>query len=112
VNSGLTLDLAYEAVVSGGTVAGSVDNAGDLSLLGTWTITGDYTQESSATLDLQINSASSVDQLLIGGAANLAGTLNVTLASGYTPSSGDVFEPLESVVAPGHDAHSVRESGW
>lgn len=128
VNSGETLDFAYEANLTGGTLAlqggtvgasstlyidsgatvagagtidGSVDNEGAISLgapyaRGALTITGDYTQESSGSLNVNLDSDSltAVDQLLIDGAANLAGTLNVTLASGYTPTSGDVFEPL------------------
>jgi hypothetical protein len=99
-----TLDILSGATLAGaGTIDGSVDNSGDISLgapfaRGALTVTGNYTQESSGTLNITLDSQTITDGdgLVIDGTASLAGTFNATLAGGYTPTSGDVFELLES----------------
>lgn len=69
---------------------------------GTLTVTGDYTQ-TLGVLNIQIggpNAGTQYDQLLAGGTASLAGTLNVSLVNGYNPSSGE-FVILEGAAVSG-----------
>ena len=61
---------------------------------GVLTIQGNYTQVSNAALNIEIDSATSYDQLNVTGTATLAGTLNVTLGNGYVPSSLNSFNVL------------------
>jgi parallel beta-helix repeat protein len=99
-----TLSISSGATLEGaGTVSGNVDNYGTISLGAPYTrgslhITGNYTQESSGVFNVKLdsNSLSDHDKLLIDGTATLDGTFNATLASGYTPTSGDIFSVLES----------------
>ena len=114
VNSG-TLNLGGNIVVSGGltiqsgaTVVGSASITASVSNNGTLTvgtstapgsisITGDYTQGSSASLNLilgGLTAGTGFSQLNISGTATLAGTLNVSLTSSYTPSGGNSFQVL------------------
>ena len=55
---------------------------------------GNYTQGSSASLTIGIGGASSGNeygQLAITGSATLAGSVNASTASGFTPTAGDSF---------------------
>ncbi len=79
-----------------GTVAANVDNFGVVSpggdgAVGVLTINGNYTQEASGALDIDIGSATSFDQLVVTGTASLGGTLNVNLLNGFMPSHGENF---------------------
>jgi hypothetical protein len=66
------------------------------------TVTGNYTQGSAATLELNLLSPSQHDVLDIGGTADLAGTLKITLAVGApVPQVGDVFDLLNFASASG-----------
>jgi hypothetical protein len=61
---------------------------------GVISLTGTYAPASNTALDIRIGGLSAgtqFGQLKIGGAATLAGALNVSLAPGYTPSLGDRF---------------------
>jgi T5SS/PEP-CTERM-associated repeat protein len=67
---------------------------------GMTSISGDYTQGAGGVLEIEIagiTAASQFDLLSIGGAAELAGTLAVSLLEGFMPSSGDVFEIVTAV---------------
>jgi hypothetical protein len=58
-------------------------------------ISGNYVQGSTGVLNLEIGGktpATEYDQLVVTGAATLAGTLNLTLIDGYRPKVGDVFQ--------------------
>ncbi|MGB0372345.1 MAG: hypothetical protein ACPGN3_13510, partial [Opitutales bacterium] len=58
------------------------------------TVTGNYTQQSGATLILEIGgelSGTEYDVLSITGNATLAGTLQIDLIDGYSPSGGETF---------------------
>ncbi|MCU1350608.1 MAG: hypothetical protein JWO56_3638, partial [Acidobacteria bacterium] len=61
---------------------------------GTIVLSGNYTQAAGATLHADLAGAASFDQLNVGGAANLAGTLDVAFAGGFTPSGGQNFPIL------------------
>ena len=50
----------------------------------------------SGTLEIELASAAASDKLLIDGAAQLGGTLDVRLLDGFAPSSGDLFEILHA----------------
>jgi hypothetical protein len=90
-----------------GTIVADVVNSGAIMVAGTGAtgtlviasnsslgISGNYTQNSGGTLDMEIGGASQYDKLQVAGLATLAGTLNVTLLNGFTPSSGQVFSLL------------------
>jgi T5SS/PEP-CTERM-associated repeat protein len=79
--------------------AGGVRNAGVVApgnSPGALTITGDYTQLAGGTLEIELASPSSYDQLLVSGATTLGGTLAVSLLDGYMPSVGESFSILTS----------------
>ena len=57
-------------------------------------MTGNYTEGSSASLTVGIGGAASGNeygQLNVNGSATLAGSVNATTDSGFTPSAGDSF---------------------
>ncbi len=58
-------------------------------------VTGDYTQNAGATLELDLFSPSVLDQLSVGGHLTADGTLNVLLAgTAPTPQVGNAFDIL------------------
>lgn len=59
-------------------------------------VNGDYTQASSGTLTAQVTGAGNNDQLTVSGNAALDGTLQVSTAAGFKPSSGQRFQVLTS----------------
>lgn len=70
-----------DALLTGGTLriaAGSVV-----------TVNGSYTQQSSATLQIDVSSGTAYGRLNATGAASIAGTLLVTGVDGYVPARGD-----------------------
>ena len=82
-----------------GTVTGNLVNEGTVEPgdgPGILTVTGNYTQTSSGTLDIQIGGLNPANPLpgfsqLITGTSTLAGTLDVSLINGFTPSSQNEF---------------------
>ncbi|MCH2118341.1 MAG: FG-GAP-like repeat-containing protein, partial [Pirellulales bacterium] len=87
--------------VTGGTLAGSGDVNGDLVVasavvtpghgIGTLNVRGDFSLESQATLQIDIEGPSSKDILTVVGDADLAGSLEVVLHGGYQPALGAQF---------------------
>ena len=85
-----------------GTILGSVVNAGllvvgGLRAAGTLTITGDYTQTSTGTLNMELGGTAAgaeYDQLVVGGLATLDGALILNLLPDYFPGLGDCFDLL------------------
>ncbi|HUT33044.1 MAG TPA: LamG-like jellyroll fold domain-containing protein [Planctomycetota bacterium] len=71
--------------------------------IGTTDIWGTYTQGSSARLEIEIADLTTFDLLTVHGAATLAGYLDVSLLSPYTPTIGDLFDVLmaNSITATG-----------
>jgi hypothetical protein len=62
-------------------------------------IDGTYAQNSGGALDVTIGgktAGTQFDQLNVTGTANLSGTLNITLAAGYTPKVGNTFDILNA----------------
>jgi hypothetical protein len=95
-----TLDIQAGALSGTGTVTANVQNAAALGLgadIGTLTVVGDYTQLPAGQLTIRLGglmAGTQYDQLAVSGAAQLVGTLALTLASGFTPVSGDAFTVL------------------
>ena len=85
-----------------GTVTGNLVNGGTVHPgdgPGILTVTGNYTQTSSGTLEIQIggpNAGTGYSQLSITGTAALGGTLDVGLLDGFTPYNGETFTILTS----------------
>jgi autotransporter-associated beta strand protein len=87
--------------VNGGTLAGSGDVNGDLLVssgivapghgIGTLDVRGDFTLESQATLQIDIEGPSLKDTLIVLGDVDLAGSLEVVLDGGYQPALGTQF---------------------
>jgi hypothetical protein len=81
------------------TTAGDFSNLGYLTLgpASTFIVTGDFTQGTAATLEVQLggNPADGLfGQLVVTGVATLDGTLQVSLVNGSSPSIGDSFQIL------------------
>jgi T5SS/PEP-CTERM-associated repeat protein len=85
-----------------GQINGNVGNVGVVApgtSPGALHITGNYTQGASGKLDIDLagtTAGSQYDQLLVSGSATLAGTLDVSLIDGFTPSIGNVFEVVHA----------------
>jgi hypothetical protein len=81
-----------------GTVGGNLSNSGVVSpgdSPGTLHVGGNFFQSSSGTLEIEIASLFSFDQLMVSGTAALDGTLVISL-DGYTGHAGDSFTILTS----------------
>jgi len=101
--NGSTHASSAVTVKSGATVGGSgaihgsltVENGGNVALAPTtetFEVDGAFALEAGGTLAMKLNGAtagSGYDQLLVGGAINLAGNLNISLA--YSPTAGTNF---------------------
>ncbi|HWB50243.1 MAG TPA: autotransporter domain-containing protein [Stellaceae bacterium] len=96
LNGGLTtpmLTLTGGLLTGAGTVTGNVANGGTVSpgtgaALGKLTVTGNYTQTAAGALSIRLGADNLSDQLAVGGAASLAGALQLTAAGGlYTLGS-------------------------
>jgi len=88
--------LAGNVTVGGSGPAPAI-SAGDSGKAGLLAITSNYTQLSTATMNSFIGGTAvgtQYSQLQVGGTASLAGTLTVTLASGFTPTVGSTFTVL------------------
>jgi hypothetical protein len=100
VNGMLVLQNGYNLVTGG-----SFTNLGYLLLDSTsrLTVSGDYTQGTAATLEIQLGGVGQSGQMSIGGNANLGGTLTLTPVNGYTPMTGDSFQIMTFVSRNGTD---------
>ncbi|WP_304439300.1 Calx-beta domain-containing protein, partial [Anabaena sp. 4-3] len=103
VNNGSILQFSNNYTLQGGTLTGSGTVIGNLSNLtqinpgdtiGTLRITGNYTQASSSTLNIELGGTSNYDRLDITGNASLSGNLNISLLNGFTPVLGDRYTIL------------------
>lgn len=89
INQGGTLDLAgYSNRVASIGGAGLVTNTGVTAARLT---AGNYTQETTGTLAIQIRSDTNFDRLDVKDKANLNGALTVSLPSGFVPRPGQQF---------------------
>jgi YVTN family beta-propeller protein/autotransporter-associated beta strand protein len=89
INQGGTLDLAgYSNRVGSIAGAGLVTNTGITAARLT---AGNYSQETTGTLAIQIRSDTNFDQLEVKDKANLNGALTVSLPAGFVPRAGQQF---------------------
>ena len=87
------------AVLVAGTFTGDVLNQGSLGTANgpaVISITGNYTENSSAVLNVQIAGPGSFDRLSVSGTATLAGTLNVSLLNGFLPDPSESFPVISA----------------
>jgi hypothetical protein len=100
-----TVDIQGGSLTGFGTIVGNVRNAGALSPgnaadpTGTLTVQGGYQQTASGVLNVDLGgtAVANHDRLALttaAGVATLAGTLNVTLADGFTPAVTQTFDVL------------------
>jgi hypothetical protein len=78
---------------------------------GTLTIQGNYSQESTGTLEIELGAAG-YDILDVLGTADLAGTLRVLLYEGYTPVNGSFFDIITAEAINGEFGTITGPSGW
>jgi fibronectin-binding autotransporter adhesin len=98
------------SVTVGGSGTAPTISAGDSGKAGLLTITGNYTQLSSATMSSFIGGTTGgtqYSQLQASGTANLAGTLTVALASGFHPTVGSSFTVLTAESVTGTFSNST-----
>jgi hypothetical protein len=101
----------------GGTLAGNLINDGGTlapgASPGTFTVTGDYVQTNTGTLRIEVagRSAGQCDQLRVGGAAHLGGTLEVALLNSFAPDIGEQFRFLLATNQSGTFSHLSAPSG-
>lgn len=87
---------------SGISLGKSIENRGTFApglAIGTVSLS-EFEQTSSGLLDIQLNgtaAGSEYDQVITNGAADLDGTLRVSLLSGFDPNLGDSFNILSAV---------------
>ena len=78
-------------------------------------ITGNFSNVATGTLAIELANAgvagTDYDQLAIGGTANLAGTLNISLINGFTAVAGQTFTILTANVVAGTFTNVVWPSG-
>ena len=95
-----TLNLDGGTLSGGGTLgynvvdAGTLDPGASASKTGRLTVADAYTQSAAGSLNISIGgttAGTTYDQLKVTQGATLGGTLNVTLANGFTPSVGQNF---------------------
>jgi fibronectin-binding autotransporter adhesin len=101
--------LTSSVTVGGGGTAPTI-SAGDSGKAGLLAITGSYTELSTATMNAFIGGATvgtQYSQLQVGSTASLAGTLTVTLASGFTPAIGSTFTVLKAGTVTGTFSNST-----
>ncbi len=106
--SGAVLQTASALEINGGSIvglgqitgdvnntAGSVKPAGPAAA-GILTISGAYTQGSTASLGIELagTSAGQYDRLVVSGAATLAGTLDIALIDSFSLTNGNAFQVL------------------
>ena len=98
LNPGETLTLdSGDSLIGSGSLSANLTNSGTVSpgsSPGTITVNGDYTQEASGTLAIELGGTTpdtEHDQLVVTGAATLGGTLDVTLINAFSPQVGNSF---------------------
>ncbi|RLD09311.1 MAG: hypothetical protein DRI44_08800, partial [Chlamydiae bacterium] len=92
--------MGYNSVLTGndGTLQGNVENTyGQInpgSSAGILTIDGNFEQKTDGEINIELGGTvlSDYDRLVVTGVSTLAGTLNVTAISGYTPVNGDTYQ--------------------
>jgi hypothetical protein len=96
---------AGTALGGGGTIAGDVSNGGNVDpgniasgvpQVGVLHVGGNYTQSAAGMFSVELAGLASHDELFVTGTGTLAGTLSVSLVSGFTPQAGNTFEIMSA----------------
>ena len=90
-----------------GSITGSVVNNGAVNpgnAVGALNIVGSYTQGGSGLIVTQLVTPSNHDQLIINGAANLGGALQITTPGGARPALGSSFDIIHAGSVTAHFA--------
>lgn len=103
------LNIQGGSVVGAGTITGAINNTGGTigpgHSPGILNETGNYAQSAGGTLAIQLGGTNAAtpdfDQLIVTGSATLAGTLQVTLDSGFAPATGAQFQILSATSRTG-----------
>ncbi len=101
---------------NGGNLAANVSSSATLTpadsstSTGTLAVTGNYTQNSTGTLNASIASATAYSQLSVSGSASLGGTLDIGRLGGYVPPVGASFTILSAGSVSGQFS-TVRGTG-
>lgn len=109
------LSVASGATLRGtGVVEGGVTSSGSISpglgSAGALTLRSTYTQEASGVLSVGVAGlvqGTSYSHLVVSNMASLNGTIAVTLATGFTPEFGDVFEVVRAGSLTGRFSNAV-----
>ena len=107
-SAGLTIQSGG-SLAGSGNITGSVSNSGTVYpggalTAGTLTITGNYTQNPTGTLSLDVGGntvGTQYDKLAVSGAVTLAGTLGADLINGFLPTLATSFQPLTATAISG-----------
>ncbi len=112
-----TVTVDSGATLEGIGTSGAVTNNGTVApgnSIGTLNISGNYTQASSSTLNIEVDTAGNTDTLVISGSAALNGTLRIIPSSGSYSSqafnfltAGSISGTFSSIVATNCTAPSV-----
>jgi len=109
------ISITGGTVLGAGTLHGNTSNGatisvGDAGKAGLLTITGTYTQLSTATLNVSIGGTTvgtQFSQLKISGTASLGGTLTAALVNSFTPAVGQTFTILTASSVTGTFTNST-----
>jgi hypothetical protein len=113
--------VAGGALAGSGTIKGAVVNASAILAPGSSTVAGaitfagassSYTQNALGSFNVGVagTGAGQFDQITVGGAAILTGTLNVSTLNGYSPTKGSTFQIIKSGSVTG--TFTKVTSGW
>jgi MBG domain (YGX type) len=89
--------VTFNPTTATAVAAQSINLNGTLDGTASFNVAGNYVQSSSGVLDIAIGGSTPVsqfNQIQVGGAATLAGTLNVSLANGFSPPVNSAFQVL------------------
>lgn len=104
--SGLATNSGTLTVGHGGlfNTVGSLTNSGTLRLAGAFNVAGDFTQTLSGTFNEQIGGSSieHYGHLGVTRTATFAGTFDLDLLNGYTPTEGAIFDVASFASANGN----------
>ena len=112
-----TIAVSPNAILGGsGILAGTVTNSGSVqpgNSIGTLTINGNYTQNASGELVVEINEAGAADLLDVTGTATLGGTLQVDPEPGlYLEGTTYTFLTAGSVIGQFSNTSSTRSLNY
>ncbi len=103
LDSGQIYTLAGGILFGGGMIDGDLASSGGTVVIGSdmgslvLEVSGDYTQQANATLDVQARGANAWGELQVNGSASVSGTLALDLLLGYLPPAGVPYDFLLAV---------------